>query len=341
MLALVRASAPKLVAAAATVVAATLIASSAGAQSDEERGGARIAARDGIQAFEDQKYSKAIELLQRAESLVHAPTHLLYMARAQRALGRLVAAREAYMKVVQEELPKNSPRAFVEAQAAARKELAEVEPRIAKLTIVVEGAGSGEVQVRFDGQVMAAALVGIAVPRDPGVHRVLVSAPGKADQERELTLSEGSESEARFDVSQATPSAAAPVVATADASEPTEPTSVDEPTSSRRTWSYVLLGGGAAFVGVGATFGILAKGQRDDAMDSSDLCPDKHCTAAGRSEIDGATTKAMISTIGFAAGAVALGAGAYLLFTDPPKEAVAVTPLVGPHTAGLSWQGAF
>ena len=65
----------------------------------------------GAAAFKDQRWAEAVDLFKRAESMVHAPTHLLYLARAQDKLGHLVEAHEAYLKIVKEPLPPNPPKA--------------------------------------------------------------------------------------------------------------------------------------------------------------------------------------------------------------------------------------
>src|SRR5688572_16337830 len=92
------------------------------AQSDHERAAAREAAGAGLAAYEAGEYQRAIDSMSRAEQLVHALPHLLYLARAQSKLGRLVAARETYLKIARERLAENAPPAFIEAQAAALEE---------------------------------------------------------------------------------------------------------------------------------------------------------------------------------------------------------------------------
>ena len=50
-------------------------------------------------------YERAAELFQQAEGLMHAPTLLLGLARAQAGLGKLVSAHETYIRVTREPLP--------------------------------------------------------------------------------------------------------------------------------------------------------------------------------------------------------------------------------------------
>src|SRR5579883_2443273 len=50
----------------------------------------------------------------RAEALVHAPTHLLYIARTEAKLGQLVEASETYARIQHEALAPDAPKAFVD-----------------------------------------------------------------------------------------------------------------------------------------------------------------------------------------------------------------------------------
>src|SRR5688572_27207371 len=144
---------------AAVLTAFTLTAQSAigWAQTDEERAGARAAAQEGARAFEEGRFADAIDLFTRAQAPVKAPPHLLYMARAHEKLGQLVKAREAYNKITRDRIGDDAPQAFKDAQEAAKKELAALEPRIPYVTVVVKDA-KGEVSVTMDGAKVPPAL---------------------------------------------------------------------------------------------------------------------------------------------------------------------------------------
>ncbi len=337
--------------------------SAATAQSDRERSGARSAARAGVTAYQDGNYEEAIDLLNRAESLVHAPPHLLFLARAHHKLGKLVEARELYMKVVTENLQEGAPKAFHEAQEAAREELSQVEAKIPKLAVRV-GQAPDEYRVSIDGEEIPPALVGVPVPVNPGRHTVGAIADGKRAAPSEVEIAEGATEEveltwvddptAQLGAEGAPGPAGTPAAPVAEPSSPppTQGTSAAAATpmdagvpasGNTRSVGYVLGGTGIAAASVGAVFGILAKGQRDDAMDDPGLCPDKICTPAGRSEIEGAETKALISTIGFGAGLALIGVGSYFIFTSESDAggATAVAPLVSPDVAGLSIRGVY
>lgn len=153
-------------------LSACLVASPrvAQAESDRDRAAARAAADAGADAFDQQRYSDAVELFGRAEKLVHATPHLLFIARSLVKLGRLVEAHETYLKIQRERLSPNAPSAFKRAQAEAEKEIADVAPRLAYATVRVEGAPGDAVQVLMDDAELPAAVIGIAFPVDPGAH---------------------------------------------------------------------------------------------------------------------------------------------------------------------------
>src|SRR5262245_11836028 len=111
------------------------------------RSEARQAAQRATEAFKENRFQDALDELGRAEALVHAPTHVLMMARCRLALGALVEARRLYREVVAEEVAKGAPPAFARAHDDAVAELALLEPRIPELVVKVAPAGATGVSV--------------------------------------------------------------------------------------------------------------------------------------------------------------------------------------------------
>src|SRR3954469_19898864 len=139
------------------------------AQTDDDRAGARVAATEGVKASNEKRWADAADLFTRAESLVHSPVHLLYLARAQEKLGRLVKARENYNRVIRERVGADSPEAFRQAQASAQQEVGAVDARLAAVTLTLSGE-KGAVSVTMDGEKVPPALIGLPLPVDPGNH---------------------------------------------------------------------------------------------------------------------------------------------------------------------------
>lgn len=287
----------------------------AGAQSDQERAGARVAGREGVEAYQRGDYEKALELLERAQSLVDAPTHLLFIARSQVKLGRLVEAREAYRKILVMNLPPSAPEAFRAAQEAAPGELEEIEARIGQLKIEVTTTSGGApegLEVKLNGEPLSAALVGLSVPANPGMNEVEARAPGMKVTMKTVELRDGE-------------SAVLELVLTPEVSG--EKSSGDERDSSeeggshgRRKVGWILAGGGAAVGAAGGVLGILSMNQLSRARKDEDLCgADKVCTADGRAEVKSAFTKALIGDISMGVGILAVGVGTYLIVSDKPN----------------------
>ncbi len=335
----------------------TVASGPAFAQSDQDRSAARSAALEGIKAYKEGRHAEAVSLLSRAEVVVHAPTHLLYLARAQQQLGRLVEAREAYLKVVNETLPPSAPSVFVEAQAQAAAELESIQPRLPKLKLVVSGTELSNVKVLIDGKSLSSASFGVPTPVNPGKHDIVVSAEGYAPEQRSVELAEGASEVLEVQLQPGTGTAAEPSEAASEPTEAATSASVEAPasseaaadTSSRATWGYALGGGGLVLAATGGVFGFLAVQQGKDAEDDPKLCPNKVCTTEGDAEVESAETKALVANIGIGAGLALVGVGAYLLLTDSASEenpqsarrTVLVTPNVASNGFGLSVSGGF
>src|SRR5258706_3157916 len=77
-----------------------------------DRATARTLAQEGQQALEAKNYAIAIDRFGRADSLVHAPTLLLGLARSQVGLGKLVEAQESYNRIIREGVAATSPHSW-------------------------------------------------------------------------------------------------------------------------------------------------------------------------------------------------------------------------------------
>jgi tetratricopeptide (TPR) repeat protein len=173
------------------LVGLSALPSVAEAQSAADTAAARQLATEGIKAFQAGDSAAALEKLERAQALYDAPVHLLYIARAQAKLGKLVEAAETYRRLVRTELKRNDPRAFRDAVASGQDELDELEPRVPTLRIDVEPESISDLEVLLDGQPVPAAALGIDRPANPGQRVVSVRATGFRRADRTVDLGEG------------------------------------------------------------------------------------------------------------------------------------------------------
>ncbi|WP_437718845.1 hypothetical protein WMF45_22000 [Sorangium sp. So ce448] len=336
------------------------------AQSDQDRAAARSLATQGAEAFTSGRFEEAIDLLGRAEALVHAPTHLLLMARAQVRLGRLVAAKETYLRIVREELPPTAPSPFKRAQQDAREELAAIDPRIASLRIALEGAAGRKIGVKLDGQPVADALLGVHRPIDPGNHVVTVVPPGLAPIEQGVTVGDGERKELKIPVPEG-PAVVPPPGGSVEGQGTwgggqTEVPPAAPPGTSERKTNAAMLGGGIAAtalglggVVVGSVFLANSSGTQKEANDLSAThgCESQslaggECSPAIQAQIKSldadAASQQTIGAVGLIGGGVLLAGGVTLLVLEltskpEPSSSAWIAPYVTP--TGLGVRGAF
>lgn len=331
------------------------------AEADTDRAAARSTAELGIAAFNDRRYAEALDLLGRAESIIHAPTHLLHMARAADRLGQLVQARELYLKIIRESLAPKAPRAFFEAQRSAQQEVKAIEARLPYLTIKLDGPLAGGTKIRLDDHVLPDVLVGVPFPADPGSHVIrAVSASGESGDAAKVALKEGSREQVLIKLPQASgtsPSVPPPAQQrTRDSSATVLSTTSQSPTpndvggSSDAKHSSALalgaLGVGAVGAAVGTVFLVRHGSKQSDADSAFDGCKQRYCTPG---EIDHLTqldheaaTAGTLAWVSYGVGAAALATGVYLLLTAPPtrssanRAAPALLPYIGLAQAGAT-----
>ena len=327
-----------------------LSASPAAAASDEEKAGARAAATQGQAAFEKQRWAEALDLFTRAESLVHSPVHLLYKARSLVQLGQLVKARETYLSLTREESTSTSP-AVLKAREDAAKEEAQLEPRLANLTVKLDGPGAADANVEMDGVKVPIALVGVALPADPGQHTLTATSNGSASDPQTVMLKEGSTASITLllkPTAGATP-LVPPLTPDPAANPATTSATVDAGNASGagnglRTASYVAFGVGVVGLAAGTVFALKANSKYSDAnalCNDKDPCELSRADANQREQLgkDGDSAKT-ISIIGFVAGGVGVAAGTTLFILSGNKRSetarAGVQPWIGLGSVGLN-----
>jgi hypothetical protein len=307
------------------------------AQTDEQRSAARAAATEGLQALSDGRYKDALDLCTRAESLMHAPTHLLLIARAQTKLGHLVEAQEAYIRVTRDTLAPDAPHAFVDAQHTAAEEQAELAPRVPSLKVDIEGATAQQAKVTLDGNPLAPALVGLAMPINPGSYTLAATGPGTEASPVTVTVAEGAKQTVLLSLK-----APAPLVAEV------APEGVDAPGAHGhggvKAAGWVSLAVGVAGLAAGTVFLVLNHSEQSDA---DGLCSKNECPLSKQGTINSdensAKSDATLTWVGYGVGAVGVLLGGALLWagmrssgsTSDQPTTTAVVPVIGPRSAGL------
>jgi len=334
--------------------------SPAWAQSDEDRANARALADQGVQAFSEGRWQDTVDLFDRAEALIDAPTHLLYSARAHAKLHHYIKARELYLRITRQQLAPDAPKAFVKAQASAAQELKDVEPHIGQLTITVRGPDPKLAQVTLDGSAVHSALIGVARPIDPGEHQVHAQASGFSPQTKKITVEDAGKVSVTLELAAGAPTAveaAAPGAGPPSKALPPSaggvPATTKEAASAsgpntQRIAAYVAFGVGAVGLGVGTIFGLSSKNKRSQADDAfrqcggATGCMNDDPLAEQVSSLDAsARTQKTVSIVGFVAGGLGVGAGVALFVLsrrhdDAPASSWSITPRLGLGRAAIT-----
>lgn len=334
------------------LTAGLLTAAPAGAQTKEQKAGARAAADAGGDAFDAGKYAEAADLFERAERLMHAPPHLLYAARAHVKLGNLVEARELYLTLTREQLPPSAPRVFRDAQQMGEKELNEIEPRIAYVSIVVQGGGGAtSVRVTRNGEPVPAELVGVPTPINPGDYSYQALADGMESTATSIKLRDGARETVVLTLrnipgyvkpKSAASNGEATGAAGADGSLTSPPPSDSEPSRGRPFLVGAVAGFGVAVAG-GVIGGVFLGKANENSRQADALC-NPTCRDEDRDAItafdNDATLQQGIAIGGFVTGGVGLAAGITLLVLDQNRSTTSsgarVTPLVGFNYVGVA-----
>jgi len=224
-------------------------------------------------------------------------------------------------------------------EAYAKRLLAALEPRLPRLTIVLRERPAG-LRLTRDGEDVPAAVLGEALPVDPGAHTIEASAPGYRSEKRTLELAEGKSASVELALVAEAPAPPPVVVAPAPSMVAVAP-APPPPQPSRGLSPLVYAGfglGGAGLI-IGAITGglTLAKTSslKRDQCSKDGTCPPGSLAAA--------STLAKVSDVSFGVGIAGVVAGVVGLVISRPgaKPAVGaarIEPILGPGVIGV--QGA-
>ncbi len=274
---------------------------------------ARPYAEKGFALFEQERYAASITEFERAEARYHAPPHLLYIARAQAKLGRLIEARDGLQAIVDETLDDHSPKAFLVAQVEAKADLGELEGRIPTLQVAVSGPGADGATLTVDGREVGAPPQTLEL--DPGHHTIEAQGDGAWVPAQSVTLEPGDRTEITLEMQ------------------------ADDGDDSLLMPAVVCFGLGGLGLVIGTITGVVSLNQ---TAEIDEQCDGDHCPAGLEGDADTAKATGNASTAFFVIGGMAAAAGAALLLFDSPAGSDSAASLqlrVGP--GALQLQGTF
>jgi hypothetical protein len=191
-------------------------------------------------------------------------------------------------------------------ETLAREHVASLEPRLCRLTIVVDPSAVRVpgLEIRQDGVVLAGAVWGAAIPVDPGVHTIEASAPGKSGWRTTVMIEpRGDRKSVLVPLLGDEPGERSPslIAGAAPSGEPSSRGGV------RRAIGFVV--GGIGVVALGS-FAYFAASGSSEYRDLQRSCGPR-CDSQ---EVDPVRAKLLAADISLAVGVAALGSAAFLIF---------------------------
>lgn len=326
---------------AAAILGVVCFLSAAVARAAEPTPGELQAARELFaQAQKDEegnRWAPALEKLMRVGSVKMTPGVRLHIAVCEDKLGQLASALADYTAA--ESLAKAQKNA--EVLAAVADPLAKMKARVPMLTLSAPDDVPG-LEVTLDGKKLAAGVLGVALPVDPGPHNVEARAPNRKVLTRVATLKEREAVTVELRLEPAPvvkadePKPAPPPIAHAPDVKPTidtQPPPEEEPASRSKLAPILTTGGAVALLAVGIGAFAAAEGAQGDlrvACAQSAACPDDKRTTVRA--LDGLALGTWIGAGVLAGVSVAL----WITSSGPATPASDARLLIGPTGATLA-----
>ena len=221
-------------------------------------------------------------------------------------------------------------------EAIARRRQTSLETRVARHRLVV-AADDAELSLQRDGVPVPAGEVGQELAIKAGVHTFTATAKGRQSWSAVIEITPRPDAV----IVNVPVLAAAPVIVAATLEPPIRAPHATashvavhraDALSGKRVAAISLASIGVVAIGTGTYFGLRA-GSTYDRSNADGHCTTANvCDATGKTLRSDAKGQALVSTIGFAAGAAGIGAGVLLWFRGAPERVVP-----GPGQVGLGY----
>jgi hypothetical protein len=290
---------------------------SARAQSATDSATAESLFNEALTLLSSEHAAEACPKLEESQRLDPGVGTLLYLADCYRRLGRSASAWATFREASYLAKDRGDERETV-AIDFARK----LEPQLSYLTLKITPQPGVALDVEHDGKRMGEALWNTAIPVDPGMHHLRLSAPGKQTWSTDIEVSAGP---ARAEVELPALDAVLPEPPPSAAPPPRPLPAM--PAQNQRQWiSWTLIGVGSAGILGGGVLALLAHADDKDA--AAHCRPDIRilCDASGVKLGGQAKTQAALAGVSSAIGIAALGTGVVLLLTTPAHSTPDQTP---------------
>jgi hypothetical protein len=326
----------------ACALASAPVATAFADPSAAEIAAARELFEEGLKLEDKGDWSGALERFRKVAAVKTTPQVRFHIALCLENTGKLVDA------LVEFERAKSDASADSSAQIVAtnaQKHVVDLKERIPRVVVKVP-AGVEGVAVTIDGTSIASALIGTAIPVDPGKHQIVVTATGRSNFTKDFEVAE----RAKPTTIEVTFAGVAPPPKDDGTPPPKEEPATPEPTDASHgpgALPWVFGGIGVAALAGGGVFYLM---RQSTISDLEAACgPDKtQCPEDKRSTYDKGKTYTTVGNILLGVGVVGVATAVVILVASPSgssdkkasnKPSVALGG--GPGDVGLGLVGQF
>jgi hypothetical protein len=307
-------SPPTLLAVSGALCALALIALPSRALAQQAEAAAEALFRAGRDASQRGDAQTACDRFRESYRLEPALGTLLNIASCELELGQLSEAWRHFQDVTHA-LPAGDPRL-----ALAHDKIAELDRKLARLTIVPAPGAAAGLEARLGEVSLGSASFGVALPFDPGSYTLEARAPEREPRRYPFALAPGERRVLEIDAGPVLP-APAPAPAPAGSAD------------GARTAAFALFGTGAVGLVVSATCAALVLDRLSVVDDECDA--HKQCSPEGLAAADAGNAFYAGSLISLGIALAASSVGAYLLLgADDEEPKARLLPTLAPHSVG-------
>ena len=318
---------------AATLVFLSLLAQASAQTTDpESKARAQVLLKDGAQFYRQGAYADALEKFDQAYAIFPSPKLLINIGQANRELGRVVEAVDAFERFLS-----LSSDASPDLIAEAKRSVNELGPKIGKLLI---DCGVADAEIAVDGRVVGKAPLADMVRVSPGRHQVTATQATMIPVVQGVEVAAGTVQTVSIRPRSLTEAAAvmpvpnSPSSPTLDlqATRPQNQAGEDSGWWLGRKWTWVAAGSTVVFVGVAAIAGSSMQSKFDDLKKTCGTAAGANWTGCSSSDTSSLDTRKNIANLAWGLSAAAAVATGVLFFVE--GHSVTVAPMAG-DTTGL------
>jgi len=317
-------------------IATIVIAISNSAAAESPKVAAEALFGEGRRLMADNNPALACPKFVESQRLDPSPSTLLNLGSCYEKLGKTASAWATYKEAAS--LAHTTDReSLVEI---AQRHATSLEPTLTRLVIRVPLPATN-LELKRDGVIVGPGEWDVAIPVDPGKHRIEAAAPNKKAWSSSVEIT-GAARATTISVPALEDAPVVPILAPPPVTTTPAPPLMVQPrresASPRKTIGLVAGGTGIAGLAVGTVLVVLAKSKYDESRHQCPSDPNL-CTPDGVSLRDDARRLGNIATVAYGAGLAALVGGAVLYLTAPRMDATRTGLRVSPTASGILLSG--